>query len=86
MPRIDLSRYTVEFVRNFGFGYKIYTWFVSRKNYDRNGFYNSDTVWVFTTDDRDIFNLLRCSDISKESLIKFIKSQTTTAMFNDPVL
>lgn len=86
MARIDVSRYKLEFVRNFGYGYKTYTFFVSRKNYDRNGFYSSDTVWVFTTDDRSIFNRFMCTEISKESIIKLIKSFPTTKMYNDPVL
>lgn len=86
MARIDLSRYTVEYVPFFGYGYKTYTWFVSRKNYDRNGYYSSDTVWVFTTDDRTIYNRLHCSDITKETLIKLIKSFPTTKMYNESVI
>lgn len=73
----DLILYSVEFRRNFGFGYLTYTWFVSRPNYSRTvvPYWTSDSVWVFTIDDATVFDMI--SNMDKESAIRYIKLHAT---------
>lgn len=66
--------YTLEFASNFGYGKKKFTWFLSKPNYTRDGFWCSDTVWVYTTDDVTICNSYIFRRISLEEFVKFIKS------------
>lgn len=83
MSRIDLSRYTVEFRRNFGFGYKMYTWFVSRANYSKNGWKTSDSVWVYTTDSSTFYDDWNQGVYSPSEFIRLIKSIPMTDFYNE---
>lgn len=73
----DLILYSVEFRRNFGFGFGTYTWFVSRPNYSRKGvpIWTSDSVFVLTTNDSTVFDMI--SNMDKESAIRYIKLHAT---------
>ena len=84
MARIDLSNYDIEFTRNLGYGFKRYTWFVTRRNYSRDGFLSSETVWCYTTDSSLDYDAWKDESMTEYKWIQYIKSRPTTKRYVEP--
>lgn len=82
----NYDNYTIEFSRSMSrYGYKTYTWFVSRPNFDRSGFKSSDTVWCYTSDSSLDYEMWKDQRISKAKFICMIKSNPSTRCYNQPL-
>lgn len=84
--KTNYENYSIEFSRAMSrYGYKSYTWFVSRPNYDRQGFHCSDTVWCYTSDSSLDYDFWKDDTVTRAKFIRFIKSRPTTRCYNSPL-
>lgn len=83
MARLKSYLYDIQFFINKP-GYRTYTWLISRANYRRDNSLSSYTIWLYTTDYADTYDLWKFGDISFDDFIRYIKSRSTTKVYNEP--
>lgn len=80
----NYDNYFIEFRRNLGYRRGMYTWFVSRPNYNCKGRISSYSVWCYTTDRASEYDFLNSEDVTKADIIRYIKSHSDTLFYNSP--